>query len=773
MMLSLDCEATGLDLRHGVKPFLVTTCDEDDNVIYWEWDVDPLTRQPHVVKDDLIEIEQLTDEAAEVVFQNPKYDVKGLHTIGMDGEWDWSKTFDTLMAGHLLRSDQPHDLVSMALLTLGINIKPFEDAVKKAVEEARTIVKREFPDWRIAKKGLPEMPSAKEKVWKNDMWLPRALVKEAIFSGRFDLLPQHDRQPTVGKVGDCTVKIGRGTKWGNPFRVNKRYTRGEVVHLYTKYIWGGKLIEDLPELYGQVLGCHCSPKLCHGDVLRALCHPWMTVCSEYANSDSCITLALFQRQRELLVEKGLWKIYQERLKVLPVVYQMEDRGVTLSGDRLTKLHARLTVEADKEHKICVALADDEIEKLPVNGVSNDLKSVVFGKFGLVSNKKTPKGAPSVDKDVLDHWLATLPEKSKERRFIRGLRRYRKRKTAIGYLDSYQKFWLPLEGESPLLGWYTLFSSLNPTGTNTLRFSSSNPNQQQISRQEEVNLRYCFGPAPGREWWSLDAENIELRLPAYEAGETQMITVFENPEEPPYFGSYHLLICHLIYPEEFDKCLKDGVSFKDRYKSTLYGYIKNFDFADQYGAVLGSGTADRAAHKPGAQKKVKGRFRKIALLNQKMIDMANRLGYVETIPDKTVDPVRGYPLYCMRGRWGKVKVTIPLSYHIQGSAMWWMMKGMVRCQNFLDQLNAVEVMIEGLRRSIMEEMAKLGFWMVMQVHDELVFDFPRRVDSKGKPLNLLIVRRLQKLMEEGGNDFGTPTPVSIEYYENNWAEGVEV
>ena len=47
VMHSLDTEATGLDLRHGAKPYFVTTCDEEGQIRYWEADhVDPLTREP-------------------------------------------------------------------------------------------------------------------------------------------------------------------------------------------------------------------------------------------------------------------------------------------------------------------------------------------------------------------------------------------------------------------------------------------------------------------------------------------------------------------------------------------------------------------------------------------------------------------------------------------------------------------------------------------------------------------------------------------------------
>jgi hypothetical protein len=66
----------------------------------------------------------------------------------------------------------------MALHYLGVNIEPLEIAVKQATTEARRMARSKYPDWRIAKSGLPEMPSAKESTWKYDMWLPRAIAME-------------------------------------------------------------------------------------------------------------------------------------------------------------------------------------------------------------------------------------------------------------------------------------------------------------------------------------------------------------------------------------------------------------------------------------------------------------------------------------------------------------------------------------------------------------------------------------------------------------------
>jgi len=67
------------------------------------------------------------------------------------------------------------------------------------------------------------------------------------------------------------VYIGRGSIWGNPFKIGKNGTREEVIIEYEQYIKGRpELLADLPRLEGQVLGCYCKPKACHGDILVKL-----------------------------------------------------------------------------------------------------------------------------------------------------------------------------------------------------------------------------------------------------------------------------------------------------------------------------------------------------------------------------------------------------------------------------------------------------------------------------------------------------------------------
>lgn len=67
------------------------------------------------------------------------------------------------------------------------------------------------------------------------------------------------------------VYIGRPSKWGNPFTISRDGTREEVIEKYRDWlIEQDDLMEALPELKGKVLGCWCSPKSCHGDVLIEL-----------------------------------------------------------------------------------------------------------------------------------------------------------------------------------------------------------------------------------------------------------------------------------------------------------------------------------------------------------------------------------------------------------------------------------------------------------------------------------------------------------------------
>lgn len=659
-ILALDTETTGLDLYHGARPFFVTVCSDEGEQYWWEWSVDPLTRKVTMLDEDVDEIRQVVRNADRIVCQNAKFDVAMLREAGVILDWPWEKTEDTLTAGHLLKSNQAHDLTTMALVYLGVNIEPYETEMKKMVMKARNWARRHRPDWRIAKKGLPEMPSAKEKTWAYDMWL-------------------------------------------------------------LQHYEGGK--------YGKL------PR-------------------DYANTDSAVTIKLWQAFEEKIKKEDLWEIYRERMRVLPVASDMERKGITISRKRLEEQSKRYASESDKSAERCYEIADryDYDLVLPKSGNNKSLVEFCFNVLELppiARSKKT--GVPSLDKTVIDAYLQELDPSKDPYKFIKELSDKRKRDTACTYMEGYKRFWL--KHESP--GWFLLHPSLNPTGTDTLRWSSSNPNEQNISKKEGFNLRYAFGPAPGREWWSLDYENIERRIPAYEAGEELIVKLFENPDEPPFYGSEHLLNASIIFPDYFWPLYKKNKHLSPKEfidlckKQPWYRPTKNTGFAIQYGCQ--EAKADTTAGRSGAYKTLRKATPKIFALSDHYVKTANRLGYVETLPDKSIGAKRGYPIWCTRSSWGGVSPTVPFNYHIQSTAMWCTAKAMPRCSDYL-------------RRISLE--TGQDYFVVMQVHDEIVFDFPL-----GGARNLPKVRQLAQLMVQSGNDIGIPLKVSISYNPRNWSEEV--
>lgn len=77
-------------------------------------------------------------------------------------------------------------------------------------------------------------------------------------------------QPKVVNIVHSTydVYIGRPSKWGNPFVIGVDGSRKECIDKFKRYIESdSELLACLMELDGKILGCHCHPLPCHGDVL--------------------------------------------------------------------------------------------------------------------------------------------------------------------------------------------------------------------------------------------------------------------------------------------------------------------------------------------------------------------------------------------------------------------------------------------------------------------------------------------------------------------------
>ena len=80
------------------------------------------------------------------------------------------------------------------------------------------------------------------------------------------VLNKHHGVPSAG-----AVYIGRGTKWGNPFRIGPDGDRGDVVRKHEGYLaTQPDLLRQIDELRDRDLVCFCAPHACHGDLLLKL-----------------------------------------------------------------------------------------------------------------------------------------------------------------------------------------------------------------------------------------------------------------------------------------------------------------------------------------------------------------------------------------------------------------------------------------------------------------------------------------------------------------------
>lgn len=728
-MISLDTETTGVDLYHAARPFFVTVCHENDEQEWWEWEVNPLTRQPKIPPADVVAIRELlkrqgswakfdpeTAERHAMVLQNAKFDVTALASIGIN-DWPWGITRDTLIAGHLLGTNLKHDLTSMCVQYLGVDIEPYEVALEEACREARSIARRQLPEWRIAKEGMDGAPSVKasasgekDKCWKNDMWLPRALVLH------------------WQKVGDPRAR---------------------------QMMPNGKSTTD---------------------------HPWLTVLRDYSNADSWSTLKLWRKMYQELQKKGLWKIFLQHMHLPRVANEMQANGVTVIGDYTEKTIGdyQAYIKDAEDELACMALGyGHELKLAKGASINTNMREFFYECLQLPPVYNAKSKGPSLDKDVMQHYLATTEDTPHD--FLKLLLDKRKRDTDLQYMEGYCRYWLPMyldgcEGEGyKIPGFYRIHPNLNPVGTDHLRWSSNGPNLQNVGKQEDecehcegvgcprckgtgksrLSVKRCFGPGPGREWWTMDYEQIERRIPPYECKEEKMVAVFEKPNTPPYWGNLYYLTASVLYPNEFFPRSEEKLRFKKECPR-LYKQAKFFDLAKQYGA--GRNKGDTLSKVKNSYDLIDNNFPKLARLQAHYLSTAKKLGYVETIPDKNVDPTKGYPILASRTEDGYVLSTTPFNYHISGTACWCKNKALVRCSSQL------------ARWRLGQNGDRFDGRMILEIHDELLFDFPR---GKTMEDNLPRALVLKYLMEKSGEDIGIPCPVSVEFHSNNYAEGVTV
>ncbi len=434
----------------------------------------------------------------------------------------------------------------------------------------------------------------------------------------------------------------------------------------------------------------------------------------YAAEDADVTLRLWRLLKPRLAAEGLATVYETLERPLvPVIAAMERRGIAIDRQMLARLSGDFAQG--------MARLEAEIESLagePFNVASpKQLGEILFGKLGLPAPKKTATGAWATGADVLEDLAAQgheLPARVLDWRQIAKLK--------STYTDALPGF------ENPTTK--RVHTSFALAATTTGRLSSSEPNVQNIPvrTEEGRKIRRAFVATPGNLLISADYSQIELRVLAHVADVPALRQAFADGID-----------IHAMTASEMFGVPVAGMdpSIRRRAKAINFGIIYGisaFGLANQ----LGIGRGEAAAYID----KYFERFPGIRAYMEAAKAEARSKGYVTTLFGRRAH----YPGItdknpAMRAFNERAAINAP----IQGSAADIIRRAMIRMDAALEE-------------------ARLSARMLLQVHDELVFEVPEGQVEATIPL----VKRVMESAAEPAVRLAVPLVVEARAAAN-WEE----
>ena len=393
--------------------------------------------------------------------------------------------------------------------------------------------------------------------------------------------------------------------------------------------------------------------------------------TEYAAEDADVTLRLWQILKPRLAAEGMASAY-ERLErpLAPVLARMESRGISIDRQILSRLSGEFAQGMARLEAEIHGLAGE-----PFNlGSPKQLGDILFGKMGLPGARKTATGAWSTSVSVLEE-LAEQGHELPSR--IIAWRQLSKLKST--YTDALPGYVHP---ETKRV--HTCFSMASTT---TGRLSSSEPNLQNIPvrTEEGRRIRTAFVATPGHRLVSADYSQIELRVLAHIADIPQLRQAFADGID-----------IHAMTASEMFGVPVKGMDpqVRRRAKAINFGIIYGisaFGLANQLGI---------AREEAGAYiRKYFERFPGIRDYMESTKRFARSNGYVTTIFGRKAHyPQINAKNPSERAFMERAAINAP----IQGSAADIIRRAMIRMEPALAK-------------------AGLGARMLLQVHDELVFE----------------------------------------------------
>ncbi|MHC2087091.1 DNA polymerase I [Methylobacterium sp. CM6244] len=434
----------------------------------------------------------------------------------------------------------------------------------------------------------------------------------------------------------------------------------------------------------------------------------------YAAEDADVTLRLWRMMKPRLVAERRVTVYETLERpLIPVIARMEAAGIRVDRNMLSRLSgdfSQTLVRLEEE------IQEDAGERFQVSS-PKQIGDILFGKMGLPGAKKTPSGQWATPATLLEELAQAgheLPKKILEWRQLAKLK--------STYTDSLQQH---ADRETD-----RVHTSFSLAATTTGRLSSSEPNLQNIPirTEEGRRIRRAFVAPEGRKLISADYSQIELRILAHIADIPQLRQAFEDGVD------IHAATASAMF----------GVPLKDM-TSDLRRRAKTINFGIIYG-ISAFGLADRLGiGREEASAFIKQYFERFPGIRAYIDDtkkLCRDLGYVTTLFGR----VCHYPQIRSNNPNERASVERQaINAPIQGSAADIIRRAMVRME-------------QALRAE------KLNVTMLLQVHDELVFEAPEDEVEKALP----VIRRV--MVEAPAPALTLRVPLVVEAQAaGNWEE----
>ncbi|MBU6251810.1 MAG: DNA polymerase I [Alphaproteobacteria bacterium] len=400
----------------------------------------------------------------------------------------------------------------------------------------------------------------------------------------------------------------------------------------------------------------------------------------YAAEDADVTLRLWHRLHPRLSAEQVTRVYERVDRpLIPVLAQMERHGIKVDRDELARMSSEFA-------EGCAGL-EVEIHALAGGpfavGSPKQLGEVLFGKMGLKGGKKGKSGDYSTDVTVLEK----LAEEGVEiARKVLDWRQLSKLRST--YTDALQQQINPRTGR--------VHTSYSLTGAQTGRLSSNDPNLQNIPIRTETGrrIRQAFVAEPGNVLLSADYSQIELRLAAHMADVPALKDAFAKGED------IHARTAQELFGE---------VNRETR------GRAKTINFSLLYGISRWGLAARLGISADEAQAMIDRYFESFPGINRyisRTLQNARETGYTETLfGRKTHFPRLTSPNQTERAGSERAAINAP----IQGTSADIIKRAMVRMGPALADAGLSHVR------------------MLLQVHDELVFELPENDVAAAKPV----------------------------------------